>query len=451
MTHRELFPSFSFSPVVTPAEKILSPFSSVPDKNLLAARDLAYAKGLIPVDFRGRVGVLLTESAEGLTAGLAFGPLSEGERAAWNDLQDTAVWPRLEETDCLGFEFANALGDVKTLEAMLAELFAPFPDRDDDHGGREQRERRAKWRGMMVAAAKSPSVRLLAAHTKGDLNDRHRPVALAEWWAGEAPVWQIRHERAFIAPRSGARYLFDWMLEGLPHSDQDVICRDEKPDLPILYEDDSMVIVNKPARLASVVGGRETVSAESILNERYGKVHVVHRLDMGTSGVLVFAKKPEVLKALNAAFRARDVVKHYVARLEGELPKERIPESGEIRLPLMLDWFERPKQCVFPTKEGGREALTKVTWRENVETKEGVKTLVNLYPITGRTHQLRLHCAHPAGLGLPIDGDPFYGSEGLINESPDRRLCLHAAGVAFRHPVTNELVEVYAAPEFPNF
>lgn len=450
MTQSELFPSFPIDPVVTPADKILSPFSAVPDENLLAVRDRAYAKGLIPADFRGRIGVLLTEGTDGLTVRLAFEPLSEGEGAVWDDLKDSAVWPRLDEADCQGFEFVNARGEVKTLNAMLAELFAPFPDRDDNHGGREQRERRAKWRGMMVAAAKSPSVRLFAAHTKGELSDC-RPVAVAEWWAGKSPVWQIRHDKAFIAPRSGARYLFDWLLDGIPHCEQDVICRETTPELPVLYEDDAMVIVNKPARLASVVGGRETVSAESILNERYGKVHVVHRLDMGTSGVLVFAKKQEVLKALNAAFRARDVVKHYVARLEGELPKDNIPASGEIRLPLMLDWFERPKQCVFPQEEGGREALTKVSWRENVDTKRGVKTLVNLYPVTGRTHQLRLHCAHPAGLGLPIDGDPFYGSAGLLNESVDCRLCLHAAGVAFRHPVTNEFVEVYAEPEFPDF
>lgn len=444
--------SLTFLPVAECPAALKSPFTTAPDANLIAAQALAYRAGLVPADFRGRVGLLLTASKPGsaLCASIARTPMSEGEKAPWETLENTAVWPRLEEADCEGYAFPNGRGDVKTLTDMLAELFAPFPDRDDDHGGREQRERRAKWRGLMVAAARTPSVRLLAAFNRGEAG-AGRPVALTEWWAGEAPAWQVRYDRSFIAPSSGARYLFDWMLEGIPHEAQDVICRDERPVLPVIYEDEAMVAVNKPARLASVVGGRESVSAESLLNERYGKVHVVHRLDMGTSGVLVFAKKPDVLKALNAAFRARDVEKHYVARLEGRLDPARLAASGEIELPLMLDWFERPKQCVFPLKEGAREALTRVSWAGEEKTVSGVKTLVNLSPVTGRTHQLRLHCAHPEGLGLAIDGDPFYASAGLLNESPARRLCLHAAGVEFRHPLTGDTLRLWADAHFPDF
>ncbi|EJX09771.1 ribosomal large subunit pseudouridine synthase A [gut metagenome] len=443
-------PSLTFFPVAPFSATLKSPFSSAPDKNMLEAQRRAIREGLIPSAFRGRVGLLLLEQGEKLRAFFAFEPLSPAEAASWPALSRAAVWPGLEDHELPSISWKNAAGEEKSLRHLLDELFAPFPDRDEDHGGKEQRETRAKWRGFMAAAARSPSVRLLAAKNRGELGDG--PIrGLGEWWWGEAPQWQIRFEGSFIAPRSGARFLFDWMLQGLPHEARETVCRDQDPVLPILYEDDVIVAVNKPARLASVVGGRETVSAESLLTEALGKVYVVHRLDMGTSGVLVFAKNPEVHRALNAAFRAREVEKHYVARLEGTLNPSRLPKDGRVTLPLMLDWFERPKQCVFPLQEGGREALTLISPAGEVETRSGRKSIVNLYPVTGRTHQLRVHCAHPWGLGLPIDGDPFYGREGLSHEAPERRLCLHAAGVTLEHPLTKARLEIKAEVQFPDF
>lgn len=450
MTVQANFLSFALAPVATVSTRLRSPFSSEPDDNLREAQRLAVQQGLIPGDFCGRVGILLQRREGLLEAFLAFDSVTPEEAVDWEALSAADVWPRLEDEALPETTWVNGTGETKSLREMLAELFAPFPDRDENHGGREQRETRAKWRGFMAVAARSPSVSLLAAKNRGVLGSGP-VVGLAEWWSGASPVWQIRHDGSFIAPRSGARYLFDWMLRGLPHEDQHVVCRETEPVLPILYEDEVMVAVNKPARLASVIGGRETVSAESLLNRKYGKVRVVHRLDMGTSGVLVFAKDPDAHRALNAAFRAREVEKHYVARLEGRLDPAQWPVNGEIRLPLMLDWFERPKQCVFPVKEGGRDALTRVSWAGEVQTLTGIKTLVNLYPVTGRTHQLRVHCAHVLGLGMAIDGDPFYAREGLMNESSQRRLCLHAAGVRFLHPLTGSALEISAPAEFPNF
>ncbi|MFR6359300.1 MAG: pseudouridine synthase [Sutterella wadsworthensis] len=118
-----------------------------------------------------------------------------------------------------------------------------------------------------------------------------------------------------------------------------------------------MVVVDKPARLASVPGGSETTSAREILERTRGELFVVHRLDMGTSGVLAFAKTKEALRPLNLAFADRTAQKTYIARLEGLLEGEE-RQQGSIALPIALHWFERPKQCVLPVSEGGREALT---------------------------------------------------------------------------------------------
>ena len=155
-----------------------------------------------------------------------------------------------------------------------------------------------------------------------------------------------------------------------------------------------MVVVDKPARLASVPGGSETTSAREILERTRGELFVVHRLDMGTSGVLAFAKTKEALRPLNLAFADRSAQKTYIARLEGLLEGEE-RQQGSIALPIALHWFERPKQCVLPVSEGGREALTDYEVIGVEDTPEGLKSLVALHPRTGRTHQLRVHCAHP--------------------------------------------------------
>ena len=210
-----------------------------------------------------------------------------------------------------------------------------------------------------------------------------------------------------------------------------------------------MVVVDKPARLASVPGGSETTSAREILERTRGELFVVHRLDMGTSGVLAFAKLLVSEKTISydmlTGFTAEGI-----ARLEGLLEGEE-RQQGSIALPIALHWFERPKQCVLPVSEGGREALTDYEVIGVEDTPEGLKSLVALHPRTGRTHQLRVHCAHPEGLGLPIDGDPFYGTRGLLEETREHRLCLHAASLRITHPMTGRPLEITAPFDFPTF
>lgn len=146
----------------------------------------------------------------------------------------------------------------------------------------------------------------------------------------------------------------------------------------------------------------------------------------------------------------RTAQKTYIARLEGLLEGEEC-QQGSIALPIALHWFERPKQCVLPVSEGGREALTDYEVIGVEDTPEGLKSLVALHPRTGRTHQLRVHCAHPEGLGLPIDGDPFYGTRGLLEETREHRLCLHAASLRITHPMTGRPLEITAPFDFPTF
>lgn len=218
--------------------------------------------------------------------------------------------------------------------------------------------------------------------------------------------------------------------------------------LPVLYIDDDIVVIDKPTRLASVPGVRETTSAKEILEKQFGPLRIVHRLDMDTSGVLLFARSLRAEKALHESFREGLAMKRYVARLEG------VPEqmSGRIELPLTLNRLDRPRQCVLSEAEGGKPAVT--DWELlRVETMPDGrrKALVSLWPETGRTHQLRVHCAHAAGIGLPIDGDSFYGSRGILAEEKTSRLCLHAAELTIPHPTTGIPVHFEAAEAFPKF
>ena len=221
--------------------------------------------------------------------------------------------------------------------------------------------------------------------------------------------------------------------------------RPENIPLDILYEDDDMLVINKPARLGSVPGVRETVSAKSILEKTHGELFVVHRLDLDTSGVLAFAKNKTALARMNDSFRGREAKKTYVARLEGEL----LSEAGDIALPLGLNWLDRPRQCVIPISCGGKEALTHYRLIDTIQCLGKSKAIVELGLETGRTHQLRLHCAK--GLGLPIDGDPFYGTMGLMAESGATRLCLHAKSLSFEHPNTGKTMLFEAPANFPEF
>ena len=202
--------------------------------------------------------------------------------------------------------------------------------------------------------------------------------------------------------------------------------KNERPE--VLYEDDYLMVINKPSGLLSVPGKTDEPSAESLLHAK-----AVHRLDQDTSGLLVLAKTPEVYTTLQAYFQRRDILKRYeaVVQLNHQSSIINHQSEGEIRLPLLPNPFDRPRQMV--DKEHGKPAITRYKVRE--KRADGT-FFVDFFPLTGRTHQLRVHAAHPEGLNAPIVGDRLYSA----NRSPltSHRLLLHAAEITFPHPITKE-------------
>jgi tRNA pseudouridine32 synthase/23S rRNA pseudouridine746 synthase len=199
-------------------------------------------------------------------------------------------------------------------------------------------------------------------------------------------------------------------------------------DAPVaLYEDAWLAIVDKPEGLLSVPGrsGALRDSALTRLRARYAGATLVHRLDLDTSGLLICAKDADTHARLQAMFARREIDKRYDAWLDGDVAGD----SGVVELPLRVDLDDRPRQIVDPVH--GKAAFT--GWR--VIAREDGRTRVALMPRTGRAHQLRVHAAHPQGIGVPIVGDRLYGRVA-------DRLLLHAAHIAFVHPVTGENIAV---------
>lgn len=419
-------------------------FTEAPSARTLAVRGHIVREGLIRQGFKGRAGLVVFEE-NGRTYGmLALEPAAPLLFAQPEKLSEKRLWPGMREEEVPLVALTNGRGEIKTLPERLAEIFEPFPNRDYFRGGREQAERRALWRRVLTDALTSPAVRLVE-----EMNKRHQGAALtdlAEWWCGKSPTFECRWDQTFYAPRSGARFLLEWMLEGRPHRASTPMQTWETAPRPeVLYSDADIVVIDKPARLASVPGVREKVCAKTMLEAEFGELHVVHRLDLDTSGVLAFARNKRSLEHMNKAFRSRETHKVYEARLEGEIGQEK----GRIELALALNWLDRPRQCVLTEEGGGKPSVTDFEVIGREECVSGVKSLVRLSPVTGRTHQLRVHCAK--GLGCPIDGDPFYGHPGLAGETEASRLCLHAASLTFVHPSDGRTVTFEAPARFPNF
>jgi tRNA pseudouridine32 synthase/23S rRNA pseudouridine746 synthase len=257
------------------------------------------------------------------------------------------------------------------------------------------------------------------------------PVALAEFWYGASPKGEIRHHGMTYQPCQGkCQPILPFLLgDRLP----ELLAVRRSPlltgmgwgeaPLPVLYEDEWLIAVDKPAGMLSVPGKRDNYCAEKLL----GGPKMVHRLDMDTSGVILAAKTPEAYKAMQRMFSLHeDVHKEYVAVLSGSRAERHLPQTGRISLPLSADFYNRPRQIV--DYEDGKEAVTDYEFLSD--------HAVRLSPLTGRTHQLRIHCAHPDGLGMPILGDPLYGSE--LSD----RMYLHAASLTFVHPMTGQKVTI---------
>ncbi len=267
------------------------------------------------------------------------------------------------------------------------------------------------------------------------LNDL-TPICMAEFWWGKPSSTSIRkHQNYYSACTGKCKPILKHMLQGLVVNENPIIeSLQAKKEIEIIFEDDYLLVINKPHELLSVVGKDIKDSVYSRIKKQYPNATgplVVHRLDMSTSGILLIAKNENIHKALQAQFINRTIKKRYVALLDGILKKK----EGEINLPLRVDLDDRPKQLVC--YKHGKPALTK--W-EIIEIKDK-KTKVYFYPITGRTHQLRVHAAHNLGLNIPIAGDDLYGAK-------SNRLHLHAEKIEFRHPVTKKMIEFISPAEF---
>ena len=265
------------------------------------------------------------------------------------------------------------------------------------------------------------------------------PLALAEFWVGESPVGEVRRDGCFYgACKSKCEPILTYMLQGLDVEENALEHGGDIKALEVVYEDEWLVAVNKPSGVLSVPGIVGGTSVQQWLREEYlrcNELFVVHRLDMATSGVLVAAKSMEVYKAMQALFASRDVKKEYIALLDG-VPSA---NSGTISLPLAADYDARPRQKV--DYRNGKEAVTRYDILDVVGYDGKQCALVRFEPLTGRTHQLRVHSAYKEGLDVPIVGDALYGR--LAD-----RLMLHAASLEFRHPVTGEKVSIIAKVPF---
>lgn len=424
-----------------------SPFGVPPSETVRRHARLAS----VPEGFNGRAGVLVWEDEAGEHADYAFEPVSRGVGCSWTTLTEDMLWPGMSREAVPERTLVDGNGESLTLKDFLKDMFAPYPDLPEMQGGRELEARKASWRFAVADALSSPVVALISQwnveRVKG--NRSGRILGLAEWWCGVTPGHEVRFDGTFYPPRTAAKWLYERLVAGLPAAPVPAIAsEDEFGSLTVLHADDDIVVIDKPTRLASVPGVRETTSAKEILEKTYGPLRIVHRLDLDTSGVLLFARHLKAEKALHESFREGLAMKRYVARLEG------VPEmkSGRIDLPLALNKLDRPRQCVLAESHGGKPAAT--DWELlRVETMPDgrEKAYVNLWPETGRTHQLRVHCAHAAGIGLPIDGDSFYGRRGILAEEKTSRLCLHAAELTIPHPSTGIYVHFEAEEAFPKF
>lgn len=263
-----------------------------------------------------------------------------------------------------------------------------------------------------------------------------KPIAMAEFWWGQSPNKEIRkHKQFYPACQGKCKPILSHMLSGIEMDTNPML---QNPaigkELEVLFEDYDLMVIHKPAEFLSVPGIHIQDSVYTRIKQQYPTVTgpiIVHRLDMSTSGLLVLAKNKKVHQHLQNQFIQRTVSKKYVALLDGNIEEN----SGIIQLPLRVDLDDRPRQLVC--FEHGKIAETK--WKV-IERKNNT-TRIDLCPITGRTHQLRVHTSHQLGLNTPIIGDDLYGKKG-------DRLHLHAAFLEFIHPTTKKKMSFHKKAEF---
>lgn len=262
------------------------------------------------------------------------------------------------------------------------------------------------------------------------------PIAIAEFTFGGCEGNSVTMDNVSWrgACQSRCAPILQWMLQGLDVEENALTSQEERTTLDVLYEDDRVVVVNKPAGMLSVPGKSSRRSAQDVLcsmRPECPDLRMVHRLDMQTSGILVAAKSADVYRELQRLFAMHGgVEKMYMAVLDGRLGAP-VGTKGEISLPLAADYLDRPRQKV--DFENGKPSLTRY---EIVGEKDGC-TLLKLWPVTGRTHQLRVHCAHEQGFGVAIKGDDLYGTHAS-------RLYLHATHLS----IPQYAIDITSLPEF---
>ena len=313
------------------------------------------------------------------------------------------------------FRLLNARGEVKDIEQIFAET-----------------ARRNPPAGTGECAA--PKL-LQHAYLQG-----LQPLAMAEWWWGDSPKGEIRrHGHYYPSCRHKCEPILRHMLQGLDVEPNPLlISNTDATQLHTVYEDDYLLVVNKPAGMLSVPGKNGQASVQSLIRKRYPEARgqlTVHRLDMDTSGLLLIAKNEETHALLQEQFEKRQVKKRYIALLDGDITSHN--KEGYIRLPLRPDYDNSPLQLV--DFHHGKNAFTRYEilglQTLTIEGKEHPCTRMAYYPESGRTHQLRIHSAHPDGMDCPILGDPLYG------QASDR-MYLHAESLEFRHPHTGESISI---------
>lgn len=264
-----------------------------------------------------------------------------------------------------------------------------------------------------------------------------KPLAIAEFWWGRSPAGEIRHHLShYPACQGKCRPILDFMLQGLDVEPNPLEADEPRTHIDIVYSDAWLLIIDKPAGMLSVPGKGTRLSAQEILSKELScsedGLLCVHRLDMQTSGLLIFARSADIQREMQRRFAMRQVRKSYTAMLDGLYDG---PDDGVISIPLAADYLNRPRQKA--DYDNGKEAVTMY----HVTERRASTTRITLYPQTGRTHQLRIHCAHSDGLGVPIVGDDLYGRHGS-------RLMLHAATLDFAHPVTGETMHIESTCPF---
>ena len=265
----------------------------------------------------------------------------------------------------------------------------------------------------------------------------YKPLQMAMFWWGESPKEEIRHHLQFYPACNGkCKPILHWMLPASTF-EPEAVNLSIYNKVETLYEDREIAVIHKPEGLLSVPGkDAAQPSVYALMRRKYPEATgplIVHRLDMATSGVLLIAKTEFAYHRLQQAFLNHQIQKKYVAIISGK----DIPEKGIISLPLLPDYLNRPRQIV--NHEQGKEAITEY---EILERIDGSHLRIALYPKTGRTHQLRVHCAHQEGLNAPILGDPLYGNEKAA------RLHLHAEEITFEHPLTGKKITIKRKADF---